>query len=85
MAERIQQIVPSSSIEQTEISFQDARNYQVSSDRSKEELGFTPKWTVENGILEIYNTIVSKRIKNVANPRFNNSETLKIQLGQRNG
>ncbi len=85
LAERIQQIVPSSSIEQTEISFQDARNYQVSSDRCKEELGFTPKWTVENGISEIYNTIVSKRIKNVANPRFNNSETLKIQLGKSHG
>jgi nucleoside-diphosphate-sugar epimerase len=85
LAQRIQKIVPNSSIEMTEISFQDARNYQVSSDKARQNLGFAPKWSVEDGISEIHNTIVSKRIKNVANPRFNNSETLKITLGSING
>lgn len=85
LAQRIQVVVPNSSIELTEISFQDARNYQVSSDKARQNLGFAPKWSVENGISEIHNTIVSKRIKNVANPRFNNSETLKITLGSFNG
>jgi nucleoside-diphosphate-sugar epimerase len=82
LAEKIQSIVPLSKIEQTKISYQDARNYQVTSDLARKELGFAPKWTVEEGISEIYRTIISKRIKNVANPRFNNSETLKIKLSQ---
>ena len=85
LAQRIQRIVPNSSIEQTEISFQDARNYQVSSDKARNNLGFAPKWSVEDGISEIHHTIMSKRIKNVTNPRFNNSETLKITLGSTNG
>jgi len=85
LAQRIQTIIPNSSIELTEISFQDARNYQVSSDKARQNLGFAPKWSVEDGISEIHNTIVSKRIKNVTNPRFNNSETLKITLGSING
>jgi nucleoside-diphosphate-sugar epimerase len=75
LAQRIQTIIPNSSIELTEISFQDARNYQVSSDKARQNLGFAPKWSVEDGISEIHNAIVTKRIKNVANPRFNNSET----------
>ena len=85
LAERIKKIVPLSEVEQTEVSFQDSRNYKVSSDKAINQLGFKPKWTIEDGILEITKTISSKRIKNVSNPRFNNSETLKIQLGALRG
>jgi nucleoside-diphosphate-sugar epimerase len=85
LAKRIQKIVPSAEVEQTEVSFQDARNYKVSSDKAVRELGFNPKWTIDDGIHEITQTISSKRIKNVANPRFNNSETLKMQIGALRG
>lgn len=81
LAQRIQKLVPKVEIEQTEISFQDARNYRVSSDLARAELGFAPKWSIEDGITEVRETILSKRIKNVQNPRFNNSESLRIQLG----
>lgn len=81
LAEKIKSIVPNVSIEQTEISFQDARNYRVGSDKARQQLGFAPNWSIEDGIREVSQVITSKRIKNVQNPRFNNSESLRLQLG----
>jgi nucleoside-diphosphate-sugar epimerase len=81
LAEKIKSIVPNVAIEQTEISFQDARNYRVGSDKARQQLGFAPKWSIEDGIREVAQVITSKRIKNVQNPRFNNSESLRLQLG----
>jgi nucleoside-diphosphate-sugar epimerase len=80
LAERIQKILPSTKIEKTEVSFQDARNYRVSSDKARTLLGVSSSWTVDQGIREVVEVIQSKRIKDVTNPRFNNSETLKMQI-----
>jgi nucleoside-diphosphate-sugar epimerase len=79
LAQRIQGIVTDSQIEQTEISFQDARNYRVNSDKARNLLNFNPKWSIEDGIKEVADAITQKRIKDVSNPRFNNSESLKLQ------
>jgi nucleoside-diphosphate-sugar epimerase len=79
LAQRIQGIVTDSQIEQTEISFQDARNYRVNSDKARSMLNFSPKWSIEDGIQEVADAITQKRIKDVSNPRFNNSESLKLQ------
>ena len=79
LAKRIQGIVTDSQIEQTEISFQDARNYRVNSDKARSMLKFSPKWSIEDGIQEVADAITQKRIKDVSNPRFNNSESLKLQ------
>jgi nucleoside-diphosphate-sugar epimerase len=79
LAERIQKIVNKVKIEQTEISFQDARNYRVSTDKVNKELKFVPRYTIENGIQEVANAIMQKRIKDVGNPKFNNSESLRLQ------
>jgi nucleoside-diphosphate-sugar epimerase len=81
LAERIQGIVKEAKIEQTEISFQDARNYRVNSDKARSELHFNPRWSIEDGIQEVANAITQRRIKDVANPRFNNSENLRLQWG----
>lgn len=81
LAERIQKIVKDAKIEQTEISFQDARNYRVNSDKARSELSFKPNWSIEDGIREVSEAITQKRIKDVANPRFNNSENLRLQWG----
>lgn len=79
LAQRIKGIVTTAEIEQTEISFQDARNYRVSSDSARSTLGFSPKWTIEDGVKQVADAIWNKRIKDVANPRFNNSENLRLQ------
>jgi nucleoside-diphosphate-sugar epimerase len=83
LAERIQKILPSTKIEKTDISFQDARNYRVSSEKARSHLGIESVWTIDQGIHEVAQVIKSKRIKDVANPRFNNSETLKIQIARK--
>lgn len=83
LANRIKKIIPTSQIEQTEISFQDSRNYRVSSDSAREVLGFSPNWTIEDGINQVADAIQNKRIKDVSNPRFNNSESLRLQWGLR--
>ena len=40
-------------VHRTEIKFQDSRNYRVSSDRARADLGFSPSRTVEAGIVEL--------------------------------
>jgi hypothetical protein len=52
----------------------------VSSDKAKIELGFTPRWSVEDGIMEIRDTIASKRIPKVNIPRFSNVAALQSQF-----
>jgi nucleoside-diphosphate-sugar epimerase len=80
LAERIKKLVPSATIEITESSFQDARNYMVSTDKAAKELGFKPRWTVEDGIGEIRDTISAKRIPKVNIPRFSNVAALQSQF-----
>jgi nucleoside-diphosphate-sugar epimerase len=80
LAERIQKLVPDARVDLTESSFQDARNYMVSSEKAKTELGFIPTWTVENGIQEIRDTIAAKRIPRVNIPRFSNVAALQREL-----
>ena len=79
LAQRIQKNVSKVNIEQTETSFQDARDYRVSTDKVKDQLRFAPLYTIENGIQEVATAIVQKRIKDVGNPKFNNSESLRLQ------
>lgn len=81
LAKRIQEIVPSASLKITESSFQDARNYAVSSEKARLELGFQPKWSVEDGIREIYDAITQNRIPDVSLPRFSNVAALQSKLG----
>lgn len=81
LAERIQEVVPGAVLKITESSFQDARNYAVSSDKARNELGFAPKWSVMDGIHEIYNAISQNRIPDVSLPRFSNVAALQGLLG----
>ena len=65
LAQRIQLEEPGSKIVETEMSFQDARNYRVASDLARGMLGFAPKWSVEDGIREVAQGVRSRRIPDV--------------------
>jgi nucleoside-diphosphate-sugar epimerase len=80
LAERISIMVPGSSVSFTELSFQDSRNYRISTDKSERVLGFKPIYSIEDGIKEVATAVKMGRIKNVNHPRYSNSEALKIQL-----
>jgi len=76
IAEKIKEKIPDVSIETTPLPFQDARNYQVSSDKLKLETGFEASIELTQGIKEMYNLISSNRIKDINNPRYSNQNFL---------
>jgi nucleoside-diphosphate-sugar epimerase len=63
---------PDLAIEQTSMQFEDARNYQVSSEKAIRAWGFKPTNTVDQGIEEIKELLTSNRVKDVENPRYTN-------------
>jgi len=81
LAERIQKVVPTAEIKLTETTFQDARNYMVSSDKAIKHLGFTPRFTIEDGIQELANVVQSRRIKNADLARFSNVSAMIPLIG----
>ena len=82
LAERISQRVNGVEIQRTEVSFQDSRNYQVSSKKAYEQIKFQPKYSVDFGIDEIASLVESRRIPDFNNPRFTNVDALKIRISK---
>ena len=76
IAEKIKEKISDVSIETTPLPFQDARNYQVSSDKLKRETGFEASIELTQGIEEMYNLISSNRIKDINDPRYSNQNFL---------
>ncbi len=76
LARQIQEYVPGTELEVTESSFQDSRNYKVSSEKLRSATGFLPNWSVEQGILEVRDAVASGRIPDVNLPRFSNVAAL---------
>ena len=76
IAEKIKEKIPDVTIETTPLPFQDARNYQVSSDKLKLETGFEASIELTQGIEEMYNLISSNRIKDINDPRYSNQNFL---------
>ena len=60
----------------TPLPFQDARNYQVSSDKLKDATGFQAAVDLTQGINEMYELISSNRIKDINDPRYSNQNYL---------
>lgn len=79
IAEMISFQVPNALVEYSEISFQDSRNYQVSSEKSQQVLNFYPQYSVNKGIEELVELIDSGRVTNFANPRFTNVEIIRLR------
>jgi nucleoside-diphosphate-sugar epimerase len=63
-------------IETTPLPFQDARNYQVSSDKLKDVTGFEAAVDLSQGINEMHQLISSNRIKDINDPRYSNQNFL---------
>ena len=76
LAEKIKEKISGVTIETTPLPFQDARNYQVSSEKLKSETGFEATIELERGINEVYDLISSNRIKDINDPRYSNQSFL---------
>ncbi len=62
----------------------DRRNYRVSFQKARNILGFKPRWTIEQGIEQVVEAVVSGAVRDYRDPRFSNvrflSESGAIEL-----
>ena len=65
-------------IEPTQMNFQDARNYRVSSDKARDTLGFRARSSIDEGIEEIKELLDTHRLKDIENPRYTNQKFLSM-------
>ena len=72
LAYQVRNHFPDVIIEQTALTFQDSRNYRVSSEKAKTELGFVPSHSIDQGIEEMKYLLETNRLKDVTNPRYTN-------------
>jgi len=77
IAEKIKEKIGDVEIDITPMSFEDARNYQVSSEKLERESKFKAEIGLEQGIDEIYELILNNRIKDINDPRYSNQNFLK--------
>jgi len=58
---------------------QDRRNYRVSFDRIRTQLGFAPRWNVERGIHQVIDAIRSGDVGNYKDARYSNFEFMSTE------
>jgi nucleoside-diphosphate-sugar epimerase len=81
LAYQVRNHFPDCEIEKTDMHFQDARNYRVRSDRAREELGFKPSHSIDDGIEQVKELLETRRLKDLDNPRYTNQGYLKALGG----
>jgi len=78
IAEEIEKKITTAEIIKTPLEFQDARNYQVTSEKLHRETGFKAEVDLKVGIDEIYELISKNRIKDISDPRYSNQNFLNL-------
>jgi nucleoside-diphosphate-sugar epimerase len=78
LAHQIRNHFPDLEIQTSEALFQDTRNYRVSSDKAKRDLGFMPRYSIDSGIEEVKELIEAHRIVDSNNARYNNQVWLTL-------
>ena len=77
LAYQVRNHFPDTIVTKTAMEFEDVRNYRVSSDKIRSELGWRPRYSIDDGIIEIKELIETCRLKDVMNPRYANQAFLK--------
>lgn len=80
VAKRVKRYFPALQLEMNDASFEDNRNYRVSSEKAKRVLGFKPALTLDDGIQELKRLLEEGRVKNSFLNRFSNYLHLKPLL-----
>jgi nucleoside-diphosphate-sugar epimerase len=78
LAYQVRNHFPDLEIETVEMKFQDARNYRVSSNKADTELEFKAVCSIDDGIEEIKELLMSQRLRDVDNPRYTNQSFLSL-------
>lgn len=80
IAECVNRYFPALQVEMADTTFQDDRNYRVSSEKAKRELDFKPVLTIDDGVKELKRLLEEGRVKNSFLTRFSNYLYLKPLL-----
>ncbi len=75
VGELIQRMVPGAALHCTEENV-DRRNYRVEFRRIRENLNFTPVWTLESGVQQVLDAISAGKVKNYQDPKYSNVKFL---------
>jgi nucleoside-diphosphate-sugar epimerase len=78
LAYQVRNHFPDLVIEHVERTFEDTRNYRVSSDKAKKTIGFNPTHSIDDGIEEIKFLLESGRLRDTDNPRYTNQKFLSM-------
>lgn len=78
LAYQVRNHFPDLQIKQTDMKFQDARNYRVNSSKANHAWGFTPRWSIDDGIEQIKELLVTHRLRDFDNPRYTNQKFLSL-------
>lgn len=81
LAYQIRNHFPDCVIEQTDMPFQDTRNYRVSSEKAKASFAFESAHSIDEGIEDIAKLIQQSRIKDIDHSRYSNQRHLQEQQG----
>jgi len=65
IADKVEEIIPGSKITYAENPSKDARSYKVDFTKIKNQLGYKTKWTVDEGIKDIYRILKTKNFTEV--------------------
>lgn len=72
IARLVERYFPGIEVDVTETKFEDSRNYRVSCDKARAELGFNPTFKIEDGVRELKELLEAGRVKNSFLARFSN-------------
>ena len=76
LAYQVRNHFPDAEIHTTEMHFQDARNYRVSSAKIISEMNWKSCYSIDDGIEEIKELVETRRLKDLQNPRYTNQRYL---------
>lgn len=80
VAEAVRRQIPDSTIELTDVPFQDTRNYRVTGEKARRELGFDPQLLMVDGITEVKALVTEGRVRDLTAARFSNYAALRPYL-----
>jgi len=82
LGKRICELLPETKIITTEISFEDARNYHVSNEKSNRLFEYRPQHTLESEVKLLVELFNENRICNVKDDAYNNGQFIRNNLKQ---
>jgi nucleoside-diphosphate-sugar epimerase len=81
IGELVRSMVPGSVLRCSEDNV-DRRNYKVKFKRIREELGFRPAWTLQSGIQQVLDAIMSGKVSNYQDPKYSNVKVLSAPVSR---